>query len=84
MRGQPQRRDAHANLLMSLCLALFVPLTKGDHRGSQAFSAPPAAKNAGKLSQSFHSLAKGDKASILAREMHKLKAADMSRRKPIP
>ena len=39
----------------------FVPLTKGDHRGSQAFSTPPAAKYAAKLSQSFDSLAKGDK-----------------------
>ncbi len=50
-------------------LAFFVPLTKGDHRGSRAFSAPPAARNAAKLSQSFDSLAKGDKASVLAREL---------------
>jgi len=52
-------------------LALFVPLTKGDRRGSP--HSPPAAKNAAKLSQSFDSLAKGDKASITAREMYKLK-----------
>jgi len=50
-------------------LAFFVPLTKGDPRGSHAFSAPPAARNAAKLSQSFDSLAKGDKASVLAREL---------------
>jgi hypothetical protein len=39
----------------------FVPLTKADYSGSQAFSTPPAAKYAAKLSQSFDSLAKGDK-----------------------
>ena len=37
------------------------PLRRGDHRGSEATSRPPAAEGAGKLSQSFHSLAKGDK-----------------------
>ena len=39
----------------------FVPLEKGDPRGSEATWRPPAAEGAGKLSQSFHSLAKGDK-----------------------
>jgi hypothetical protein len=39
----------------------FVPLTKADYRWSQVFSIPPAAKYAAKLSQSFDSLAKGDK-----------------------
>ena len=39
----------------------FVPLEKGDNRGSEAIWRPPAAEDAGKLSQSFHSLAKGDK-----------------------
>jgi len=39
----------------------FVPITKGDYRGSLAFSTPPAAKYAAKLSQSFDSLARGDK-----------------------
>jgi hypothetical protein len=52
-------------------LALFVPLTKGDRRGSP--NSPPAAKNPAKLSQSFDSLAKEDKASNTAREMYKLK-----------
>jgi hypothetical protein len=43
-------------------LAGFVPLEKGDHRGSSELnSRPPAAKSAAKLSQSFDSLAKGDK-----------------------
>ena len=40
---------------------IFVPLEKGDHRGSEAIWQPPAAEGAGKLSQSFHSLAKGNK-----------------------
>ena len=38
-----------------------VPLEKGDHRGSEAIWRPPAAEGAAKLSQSFDSLAKGDK-----------------------
>ena len=49
-------------------LALFVPLTKGDHRGSQ-HSRTPCRKERGVP------LAKGDKLSLLAREMYKLEAA---------
>jgi len=42
----------------------FVPLEKGDHRGSELTWRPPAAEGAGKLSQSFHSLAKWDKGTL--------------------
>ena len=37
---------------------------KGDHRGSDATLRLPAAEGAGKLSQNFHSLAKGDKGTL--------------------
>ena len=60
-RGSPARSWPD---LWSGC-SHYVPLKKlkkGDHRGSSAVnSRPPAAKNAGKFSQSFHSLVKGDK-----------------------
>ena len=54
-------------LSLALCgpvaegFGVFVPLEKGDPRGSEATWRPPAAEGAGKLSQNFHSLAKGDK-----------------------
>ena len=60
-RGSPARSWPD---LWSGC-SHYVPLKKlkkGDHRGSSAVnSRPPAAKSAGKFSQSFHSLVKGDK-----------------------